>query len=458
MLNSTFQPNEDESLRTPVWRRRRDGSRAGLAAPGLVLVVLALGLMVAAACKSEPAATPTQAPIVIPDVAVLAASDEPTPTALPAIPAPEDVPAGLEPVWEAYTLLVREYVDREKIDPDKLAEGAIKGMVEALGDRHTAYVAPETLRLQNSELEGEFQGIGAEIQRSPDGTRIVIVAPLKGAPAESAGLKPGDLILAVNGEDTLGWSVVDAVTKIRGPKGTSVVLTIRRLSSGEEVDISIVRGVIEQPSLAFRMLEEAPYGVIVLDQFTAKSTSEVKKAVASLRSEGAKGLVLDLRGNPGGLLSTTVEIASEFLDRGLVTYEVDGRGNRRDWNVRSGGTAKDLPLVVLVDEGSASGSEVLAASLQQKCGHGRAVLIGQKTFGKGSVNTLRQLSNGGGLYLTFARWYSPNGCVIEGEGVSPDVEVTLPRADRTNPNFEDTQMSAAIKQLNFQTGLTSASP
>jgi carboxyl-terminal processing protease len=424
----------------------------------LLSVIMGVGLAVTVGCRASPAATPTQAPIVIPDLSGLAASEEPTPTALAAIPAPSEVPAGLEPVWEAYTLLVREYVDRDKVNPEKLAEGAIRGMVQALGDRHTAYIAPETLKLQNSELEGEFQGIGAEIQRSPDGTRIVIVAPIKGAPAETAGLKPGDLILAVNGEDTLGWSVVDAVTKIRGPKGTSVILKIRRLSSGAEVDISIVRGVIEQPSLAFRMLEDAPYGVIVLDQFTAKSTGEVKKAITSLRGEGAKGLVLDLRGNPGGLLSTTVEIASEFLDRGIVTYEVDGRGNRRDWNVRAGGSAKGLPLVVLVDEGSASGSEVLAASLQQKCGHGRAVLIGQKTFGKGSVNTLRQLSNGGGLYLTFARWYSPNGCIIEGAGITPDVQVTLPRADRTNPNFEDTQMSAAIKQLNFQTGLTSAVP
>lgn len=392
------------------------------------------------------------------DAPVLSNGEIATPTALPAIPAPEDVPAGLEPVWEAYTILVREYVEKEKVDPDKLAEGAIRGMVEALGDRHTAYISPETLRLQNSELEGEFQGIGAEIQRSPDGSRIVIVAPLKGTPAEKAGLKPGDLIMAVNGEDTEGWSVVDAVTKIRGPKGTPVTLRIRKLNSGEEVDITIVRGVIDQPSLAFRMLEDAPYGVIVLDQFTAKSAGEVRNAIGKLKDQGAKGLIMDLRGNPGGLLTTTVDIASEFLDKGLVTYEVDGRGNRRDWNVKTGGTAKDIPLVVLVDQGSASGSEVLAASLQEKCGHGRAVLIGQKTFGKGSVNTLRELSNGGGLYLTFARWYSPNGCLIEGEGITPDVAVALPRADRTNPNFEDTQMSAAIKQLNFETGLTQASP
>ncbi|MBI2964766.1 MAG: S41 family peptidase [Chloroflexi bacterium] len=422
---------------------------AGLLA--VLLVVAIVGCGGASSPTAVPAGANTDAP-------VLANGEIATPTALPAIPAPEDVPAGLEPIWEAYTILVREYVEREKIDPDKLAEGAIRGMVEALGDRHTAYISPETLRLQNSDLEGEFQGIGAEIQTAPDGKGIVIVAPLRGAPAEAAGLKPGDLILAVNGDRTEGWSVIDAVTKIRGPKGTPVTLKIRRLNSGEEVDITIVRGVIDQPSLAFRMLEEAPYGVIVLDQFTAKSAGEVRNALSKLKGQGAKGLVLDLRGNPGGLLTTTVDIASEFLEDGLVTYEVDGRANRRDWRVKPGGTAKDLPLVVLVDQGSASGSEVLAASLQQKCGHDRAVLIGQKTFGKGSVNTLRELSNGGGLYLTFARWYSPNGCLIEGGGITPDVLVALPRADRTNPNFEDTQMSAAIKQLNFQTGLTSASP
>lgn len=416
-----------------------------------------VGLLVAVIIGCRGTASPTApAGRTSTDAPVLSNGEVATPTALPAIPAPDEVPAGLEPVWEAYSILVREYVERDKIDPDKLAEAAIRGMVEALGDRHTAYISPETLRLQNSELEGEFQGIGAEIQRSPDGKRIVIVAPLKGTPAERAGLKPGDLILAVNGEDTEGWSVLDAVTKIRGPKGSPVNLRIRRLNSGEEIAITIVRGVIDQPSTTFRMLEDAPYGVIIISQFTAKSATEVRTAIAKLKDQGARGLVVDVRGNPGGLLTTTVDVASEFLADGLVTYEVDGRGNRRDWRVKPGGTARDVPLVVLVDQGSASGSEVLAASLQAKCGHSRAVLIGQKTFGKGSVNTLRELSNGGGLYLTFARWYSPNGCLIEGDGVTPDVQVALPRADQTNVNFEDTQMSAAIKQLNFQTGITSA--
>lgn len=420
-----------------------------------VLLIIALSsVAVLAACTGGKTNTPTSAPSS--DATMLPEGEIATPTALPAIAAPGEVPKGLEPVWEAYTLLVQEYVEREKIDPKKMAEGAIRGMVATLGDPHTAYVSPQALLMQSSELQGEFQGIGAEIQNSPDGKRIVIVAPIKGSPAEAAGIKPGDLILTVDGEDTEGWSVIEAVSKIRGPKGIPVDLLIRRLNSGEEVTVRIVRGVIDQPSVKSRMLEDAPYGVIVIDQFTAKSGPEVRKAIAQLKAKGAKGLIIDLRGNPGGLLSTTVEISSEFLSAGLVTYEVDGRGNRRDWKVKTGGTAKDIPLVVLIDGGSASGSEILAGALQGKCGQARAVVIGQKSFGKGSVNTMRGLSNDGGLYMTVARWYSPGGCLIEGRGIEPDVVVSLPRADRNNPNFEDTQMSAAIKQLNFQTGSAAA--
>ena len=377
-----------------------------------------------------------------------------TPTTLPYIPPPDEVPEGLDIVWEAYSLLVREYVDRDRIDPEKLSEGAVLGMLEALDDRYTAYVSPETFRLEQEGFEGRFEGIGATVEQTADGKRIVIVAPLPDTPAERAGIRAGDIILAVDGEDTEGWSVLDAVSRIRGRKGTIVELLIQHLGEPEPVTISVVRGTIPLVSLQGRMLKDDPYGLIHINTFTAETPRELRRALDDLTEQDARGIILDLRRNPGGLLSATVEVASEFLTDGLVTYEIDGRGNRDDWRVRSGGKYPDIPLVLLVDGFSASGAEVLAGALQD---HGRAVIIGTDTFGKGSVNLLRELSNEGGLYLTVAHWYTPNGRLLEGEGVAPDVVVEFERASQKDFEFEDPQLAAAIEQLNFQTG-TAALP
>ena len=372
-----------------------------------------------------------------------------TPTALPYVPPPDEVPEGLEIVWEAYSLLVREYVDRDKIDPERLSEGAVLGMLEALDDRYTAYVSPQTFRLEQEGFEGKFEGIGATIEQTADGKRIVIVAPLPDTPAENAGIKAGDIILAVDGEDTEGWSVIDAVNRIRGPKGTSVELLVQHLGEAEPVTIAVVRGTIPLLSLQARMLQDEPYGLIHINTFTAETPRELRRALDDLMEQDARGIVLDLRRNPGGLLNATVDVASEFLTDGLVTYEIDSRGHRDDWRVRSGGKYPDVPLVLLVDAFSASGSEVLAGALQD---HGRAAVIGTQTFGKGSVNLLRELSNGGGLYLTVAHWYTPNGRLIEGEGVGPDVVVEFERASQKDFDFEDPQLAAAVEQLDFQTG------
>lgn len=373
-----------------------------------------------------------------------------TPTALPFVPPPDEVPAGLEPVWEAYSLLVREYVLRDKVDPDVLAEAAIRGMIDALGDRYTAYISPTSFELESQRLVGDFEGIGAEVTQTQDRQRVMIVAPIPNAPAESAGIRPGDVIFAVDGEDTTGWSVLDAVNRIRGKRGTTVVLSIVHLGDLDPVDIAIVRGTIKQDSVNARLIEDTPYGLAKISTFTGRTRDELRDALRELRDDGIEGLVLDLRNNPGGLLTATVDVASEFISGGLVTYEVDGRGNRKDWPVRSGGESFDIPVVILVNAFSASGSEVLTAALQD---NDRAVVIGVTTFGKGSVNTLRPLRNGGGLYITFARWYSPDGRLIEGEGIDPDVEIdyTLDIA-AARRGAEDTQLSAAIKQLDFQTG------
>ena len=416
------------------------------------LTVGVLATLIVIACGSSEEASP--APSSPGGAVVLSDGEIATPTALPAIPVPDEVPAGLEPVWEAYELLVREYVDREDIDPAVLAEEAIRGMIAALKDRYTAYIPPESFDLESQSLQGDFEGIGAEVQPTRDAKRIMIIAPLPDTPAEKAGIRPGDIIMAVDGADTENWSVLEAVMRIRGPRGSTVTLTIIHLGEIDLVDIPIVRGTIKQDSVSVRMLEEVPYGVLKISTFTARSRREVQEGLEELRNQDAKGIILDLRSNPGGLLTATVDVASEFLDGGLVTYEVDSRGNRKDWKVRPGGSARDIPLVILVNAFSASGSEVLTAALQD---HDRAVVIGNVTFGKGSVNTLRPLSNGGGLYITFARWYSPNGRLIEGDGIEPDVIVDYnPTAQAARLGQEDTQLRAAIEQLNFETGFATA--
>jgi carboxyl-terminal processing protease len=406
-------------------------------------------LLLAVACGSESADAGPSAPGVQDGVAQ-SDGEIATPTALPVIPAPDEVPPGLEAVWQAYSLLVREYVERDKVDPAVMTEAAIRGMVDALEDRYSAYISPESYAVESNRLVGDFQGIGAEVQQTQDRQRVMIIAPLPNTPAEAAGIRPGDVIMAVDGNDTEGWSVLDAVNRIRGQAGTTVILSILHLGDIDIIDIPIVRGTIKQDSVTGRLLEDTKYGIAKINTFTARSRDELRAVLDELKDDDIEGLILDLRNNPGGLLTATVDVASEFLKEGLVTFEVDGRGNRKDWRVRDGGQSPDIPLVVLMNEFSASGSEVLTAALQD---HDRAVTIGNTTFGKGSVNTLRALSNGGGLYMTFARWYSPNGRLIEGIGVAPDVEVdydlTLQSARH---GAEDTQMAAAIKQLDFQTG------
>ena len=221
-------------------------------------------------------------------------------------------------------------------------------------------------------------------------------------------------------------------------------------ASGSGLDIPIVRGTIKQDSVTARLIEDTPYGLAKISTFTGRTRDELREAMDELRDGDIEGLILDLRNNPGGLLTATVDVASEFITGGLVTFEVDGRGNRKDWPVRSGGESYDVPIVVLVNDFSASGSEVLTAALQD---NDRAIVIGVTTFGKGSVNTLRPLRNGGGLYITFARWYSPNGRLIEGDGIEPDVEINYtPDIQSARRGAEDTQLAAAIKQLDFQTG------
>lgn len=414
----------------------------------LFALVVAVYLSMQIACDDGETLPTTSSTPEQPAVGILQDGSIATATALPTVAAPRVVPDGLEIIWEVYGILASEYINRNELVPEELAEAAVWGMLDSLEDRHLSYIGPETFQIEQSEFSGKFQGIGAHVEPTRDGKRIVIVSPIAGSPAEKAGLKSGDVVMAVDNADTEGWSVIEAVNKIRGPAGEPVVLTVQRIGESELIKISIVRGTIELPSVRSRLLPDDPYGVVHILMFTEETSNELVKAMDELLSKDVNGIVLDLRQNPGGLLTSVQDVASEFLADGLVTYEIDSSGKRDEWLVKSGGRYTSVPLVVIVDGFSASGSEVLAGALQD---YQRAVIIGTKTFGKGSVNLMRGLSNKGGLYFTIGRWYTPNGRQISSAGIEPDVEIKLPVKAT-----EDNQMIAAIKQLDFQTSVKEA--
>jgi carboxyl-terminal processing protease len=351
---------------------------------------------------------------------------------------------------EIEDILHQDFVNPDAVDPNALLNGAIQGQIDALGDAHTVYISPEDMALGVDIIAGTFEGIGAQVDQDPVTGEIVIVAPFRDSPAEKAGIRAGDVILAVDGESTEGWSVAEAVKRIRGEGGTDVTLTIAHPDGGSE-DIVVTRATIEIPTVYAAEVEDEN-GEVVQDlayleiqQFTNETVGDLSEELNRVVDEGYKGLILDLRRNPGGGLDATVEVADMFLDGGLVLTQVDRDGGRKEFNATGGGEAVDLPVVILVSKGSASGSEVLAGALRD---HGRATLIGEQTFGKGSVNHLRELSNGGALYVTIARWLTPNGEQIEGVGLVPDVPVALSEDDIANNR--DVQLYAAIDELQKQ--------
>jgi len=312
-------------------------------------------------------------------------------------------------------------VDQDKIDAETLAQGAIRGMVEALGDPYTAYLDTAAYELSLRSLEGKIEGIGAYVA-AEDGL-IVVIAPIADSPADKAGIKAGDVILEVDGRSTSGMSLVEVVLNVQGPKGTVVTLLILHEGETEPEEITIVRAEIELPSIRFEMRGDIAY--INITHFSERTAGELSPVLQEVNQQ-ASGIILDLRRNPGGLLEAVVDVAGFFLREGVVIDVVDSEGNHATSSVKPSEVTTDLPLVVLVDGYSASGSEVLAGALQD---HKRATVAGAKTFGKGSVNLLHQLKGGSGLYITNARWLTPNGRLIEGEGLYPDYELELEGED-----------------------------
>ena len=354
-------------------------------------------------------------------------------------PALEGLPAEFQRLSEVWQLLQREYIDGENLDSQEISDGAIRGMLAALDDPYAALLTPDQFSLESQDILGFFEGIGAEVGLR-DG-EITILAPMPDTPAEMAGIRPGDVILEIEGVSTQGISLMEAVRNIRGQRGTSVRLLVRHRDSSEPVQITIVRGVIPLESVRL-LMQVGQIGYLQLFSFTGTTKNELLDALERFeRSEGV-GLVLDLRNNPGGLLSSVVNVTNEFVDGGLVLYQVDAQGKRTDWKAKKGGKARDIPMVVLVNEFSASASEVFVGAMMD---HDRATVIGTTTFGKGSVNNIWPISDGSGVNFTIARWFTPDGTLIEGEGIAPDIVL-----ESTDDESEDVQLDRAIEILQDQ--------
>jgi carboxyl-terminal processing protease len=341
--------------------------------------------------------------------------------------------------WDIWQRLEKSYLNKKALDPQNMYWGAIKGMVGSLGDPYTVFLPPSDNKQAKEDLSGEFEGVG--IQLGYKDSQLAVIAPLKGTPAWAAGVKAGDLILKIEDKETTGITLPEAVKLIRGPKGTKVKLTLLHEGEKEPYEAVIVRDKITVPSVELEFVDNVAH--LKLTRFGDKTGDEWEKAVGEiLAKNGLGGVILDLRDNPGGYLSGAIFIASEFLDKGVVVQQEGASGVKETFSVNRQGKLTKVKLVVLVNEGSASASEIVAGALQD---YGRAKIVGVKTFGKGTIQEAQELEGGAGLHITTARWLLPKGRSIDKEGIKPDVEV------KDDPKTEvDEQLEKALKlvQLN----------
>ncbi len=343
------------------------------------------------------------------------------------------------PFWETWTLVHEEYVD-QPVDDTALMRGAIRGMLAALEDPHTSYMDPNEFKDANASLAGNYEGIGAYVDTSGD--FLTVISPIKDSPAEAAGLRAGDKIIAIDGADMTGINPELARQKVLGPAGSTVVLTILREGLEETLDVSIVRAQIVVKSVEYELKGNIAY--VKLNTFGDTTSDELQTALKEVMAQNPQGLILDLRNNGGGYLRTAVEVLSQFLPKGeIALYEQYGDGKRDTYETLGGGLATEIPMIVLINEGSASASEIVAGALQD---YGRAQLVGIKSYGKGSVQNWIPLNDeAGAVRITIAKWLTPKERTIHEIGLEPDLQVELTEAD-----FEaqlDPQLDQAIELL-----------
>ena len=367
-----------------------------------------------------------------------------------------DQPAEFDVFWQVWDLAQQHFIDRDALDSTRLTYGAVNGLIAALGDEgHTRFLTPEEVERQRTDISGSFFGIGARVGVE-DGLPV-IVAPIDGSPAEAAGLKSGDIIIEVDGQDVTAFPLNDVVDLIRGEEGSEVVLTIFRPDSNESLEISIIRGEIKIEAATWSMVPGTDVAVLRLSQFSANLNDDVIEAVEAAEAAGAKSLILDIRNNPGGLLDQAISVTSQFLKDGDVLLQEDAQGNRESFPVKPDGVAIDIPIVVLINRGSASSAEIFAGAIQD---HQRGQVIGETTFGTGTVLRPFDLEDGSALLLGTSQWLTPAGRLIRKHGIEPDIEVDLPAgADLLSPfdletltvpellDSEDGQMLKALEVL-----------
>jgi carboxyl-terminal processing protease len=353
---------------------------------------------------------------------------------------PGDLQTLFAPFWEAWNVVHKQYVD-QPVDDQKLMQGAIRGMMDALGDKQTFYMEPQLYQTETSSLQGQYEGIGAYVDT--DGEYLTIVSPIQGSPADKAGLKPGDKVIAIDGQDMKGVAPEQARLKVLGPEGTTVNLTVAREGESQPLKFTITRAKITIRSAEGKMLKN-DIAYIDINTFGERTTQELRDTLDQLLKQNPKGIIIDLRNNPGGYLTTAVEVASEFIDKGqVVLYEQYGNGSRDTHKTLGNGRATNIPLVVLINEGSASASEILAGALQD---YGRAKLVGVQSYGKGSVQNWVPLSNNeGAARVTIARWLTPKERLIDHVGLTPDVFVAMTPEDAQAGR--DPQLDAAMETM-----------
>ncbi len=352
---------------------------------------------------------------------------------------PADLEQLFEPFWQSWDLVHDLFID-QPVNDELMMQGAINGMVDSLGDQHSSYMDPDQYRQANIAIDGSYEGIGAWVDATSE--YLTIVSPMPDSPAEKAGLIPGEQIIAIDGEDMTGIDGSLVIRKVLGPAGTSLTLTIFREGEPEPFDVTLERARIVIPAVEYEVLD-GDIAYLKLYTFSENATEEFTAALEELMDQEPVGMILDLRNNPGGVRDIAVEISSQFIAEGVIMYQEYGDGSRDSFEAVKGGLATDIPLVVLINEGSASASEIVAGAIQD---YERGTLVGMVSFGKGSVQNVIPLVDDQGLVrVTIARWLTPKGRTIHELGIEPDIEVEYTEEDFLNEL--DPQLDKAIEIL-----------